>query len=124
MYLLHQVTREVASEIFHFVWRIRSIVEEETTKLKRLSELKTLLEQQKNPITLIENSIKRALQILSNELRKRKEKGAGKVITFVSTHNPNNPNIFPIIRQIFENFQHSKTMSNIFSGNKSNKLYA
>ena len=81
MCLLHQITREVASEIFHFVWRICSIVEEETTKLKRLSELKTLLEQQKNPITLIENSIKRALQILSNELRKSKEKRAGKVIT-------------------------------------------
>ena len=53
-----------------------------------------------------------------NELRKPKEKGREEIIPFVSTHNPNNPNIFPIIRQTFENFQHSKTISNVFNGKK------
>ena len=37
---------------------------------------------------------------------------------FLSTHNSNNANIFPIIRQTFENFHHSKTMSNVFSDKK------
>ena len=49
---------------------------EENTKLKRLSELKTSLKQQKYSIALIENSIKRTLQIPKNELRKPTEKGA------------------------------------------------
>ena len=98
--------------------RICAIVEEEETKLKRLSELKTSLKKQKYPIALIENSIKRALQVPLNELRKSKEKGREEIIPFVSTHNPNNPNIFPIIRQTFESFQHSKTMSNVFNGKK------
>ena len=47
--------------------RICAIVEEEETKLKRLSELKTSLRKQKYPIALIENRIKRALQVPLNE---------------------------------------------------------
>ena len=47
-----------------------------------------------------------------------KEKRAEEIIPFFCTHNCNNPNIFPIIRQTLENFQHSKTMSNVFSGKK------
>ena len=96
---------------------ICAIVEEET-KLKWLSQLKTLLRKQKHPIALIENSIKRASQVPLNDLRKPKEKGREEIISIVSTHNPNNPNIFPIIRQTFENFQYSKTMSNVFNGKK------
>ena len=46
-----------------------------------------------------------------------KEKRAEEIIPFLCTHNCNNPNIFPIIRQTLENFQHSKTMS-VFSGKK------
>ena len=73
---LRQITCEVASEIFHFFWLDAcAIVEQEETKLKRLSELKTSLRKQKYPIALIENSIKRALQVPLNELRKSKEKG-------------------------------------------------
>ena len=49
---------------------------------------------------------------------KPKEKGAEEVTPFLSAHNPNSPNIFLILRQVFENFQHSKTMSNVFSGKK------
>ena len=90
-------------------------IEEENTKLKRLSDLKTL-KQQKYPIALIENSIKRALQVPLNELMKPEEKGTEEIIPFLSTHNPNNPNIFPIIRQTFANFQRSKAMSNVFNG--------
>ena len=58
--------------------RICVIAEEEETKLKRLSELKASLRKQKYPIALIEKSM---------------EKGREKIIPFVSTHNPNNPNI-------------------------------
>ena len=44
-------------------------------------------------MTLIENSIKRALQISLNELKKPKDKGAEEIIPFLSTHNTNNPNL-------------------------------
>ena len=83
-----------------------------------MSELKISLKQQKYPIASIENSIKSALQIPLNELSKPKEERREEIIPFLSTHNTNNPNVFPIIRQTFENFQHSKTMYNVFSGKK------
>ena len=63
---LRQITREVVS--FCLARRICAIVEEEEAKLKRLSQLKTSLKKQKYPIALIENSIKRALQVPLNEL--------------------------------------------------------
>ena len=94
------------------------IVEEEDTKIKLLSKLKSSLKQQKYLVALIEYSIKKASQIPLKELRKPKEKGAEEIILFVYTHNPNDSNIFPIMRKIFENFQHFKTMSNVFSGKK------
>ena len=83
---------------------ICTIVEDENTKLKHLSELKTSLKQQKYPIALIQNSIKRALQLPLNKLRKPKGKITGEIIPFPSTHNPNIPNIFPIIRQALSAF--------------------
>ena len=60
--------------------RICTIAEEEEEKLKGLSELKTSLKQQKCPIALIENSIKRALQIPLNEPKKPKEKRRKEII--------------------------------------------
>lgn len=83
---------------FCLVWRICTIVEEEATKLKRFSELKILLKQQKHPIALTENSIKRNLQIPLTKLKKPKEKITKEITTLLSTQNSDNPNIFQIIR--------------------------
>ena len=101
---------------FRLARRICTIAEEEDTKLKRLSELKQSLKQQKYLIALIENRMKRALQIALNELKKPEE-------TFLFTHGLHNVNIFPIIRQKFQNFQRSKTclMSLVL---KTNTIYA
>ena len=100
-----------------FARRICAIVEEEETKLKRLSELKTSLRKKKYSIALIENSIKYASQVPLSEPTKPKEKGREETVS-LSTHNPNNAVIFPIVKQTFENFQHSKSISNIFNGKK------
>ena len=44
-------------------------------------------------IALIEDSIKRALQIPLNKLRKPKAKESEEIMPFLCTQNPNNPNI-------------------------------
>ena len=49
-------------------------------------------------IILKDNSIKRALHIPLNELRKAKVKGTEKMMPFLFTRNPHNPNIFRIIK--------------------------
>ena len=43
---------------------------------------------------------------------------AKEIIRFTLTYNPNNPNVFPIIKRSSDNFQYSKAMPNIFQGKK------
>ena len=50
----------------------------------------------KKCVALIENNIKRTLQIPLNELGKPKEKNGEEIMVALYTHSPNNPNIFPI----------------------------
>ena len=49
------------------------------------------------PKTLIENGSKKAKSIPQQELRKTKPRTKEDIVTFVSTHNPNNPNMWPLI---------------------------
>ena len=51
---------------------------------------------------------------LFEALRQPKTTKNDKIIPFSATFNPNNLNIFLILKQIFANFQYSKTISNIF----------
>ena len=53
-----------------------------------------------------------------NLLRRQKISKNEEIVPFTITHNVNNPNVFPIIEQSFDNFQYSKTMSNIFQRKK------
>ena len=41
------------------------------------------------------------------------------ILPFISTYNPNNPNVFPKIREIHRNLQSSKTLGKIFTKRKS-----
>ena len=40
------------------------------------------------------------------------------IVPFSATYNPNNPNVFLITKQSFDNFQYSQTMSSIFQRKK------
>ena len=60
----------------------------------------------------------RAKEIPFEILRQLKTAKYEKIIPFTITYNPNNPNVFPIIKQSFDNFQYSKTTSNIFQRKK------
>ena len=82
-------------------------------KEKHFKELRKTLLEQKYPKSLTEARILRAKEIRQPKIAKNEE-----IIPFTITYNPNNPNIFPIIKQSFDNFQYSKTMSSIFQRNK------
>ena len=60
----------------------------------------------------------RAKKISLEILRQPKTVKNEEIIPFTFTYNPNNPNVFPIIKQSFDNFQYSKTMSNIVQRKK------
>ena len=86
------------------------IVENQNQKQKKLNELQSTLQKQKYPKNLIENGIERALQIPQTDLRKPKARSNEKVLAFTTTFNPNNPDVFKIVKQSLD---HIKTSTNI-----------
>ena len=65
-----------------------------------MKELKQDLWQRKFPILLIQDGISKAMEKDTYELRKVKDKSnKNKMLLFVSTFNPNNPEVFGIIQQ-------------------------
>ena len=74
--------------------------------------------EQKYPNWLIEASVLRAKEIPHEILSQPKTAKIEEIIPFIHTYNHNNPNVFPIRKQSFDNLQYSKTMSNIFQRKK------
>ena len=50
------------------------------------------------PVRIIVSSIRKALEIPPNKLRKRREKQTEQFVSFISTFNPNNPPIYNTIK--------------------------
>ena len=83
---------------FSLARRICTIVGNENVKEKRFKELKSTLLEQKYPKSLIEASILTAREIPLEILRQPKNAKNEEIIIFTFTYNPNNPNVFPIIK--------------------------
>ena len=66
--------------------------------------------EQKYPKSPIEASILKAKEIPLEILRQPKAAKNEEIIPFTFTYNPSNPNVFPIIKQSFDNFHYSKIM--------------
>ena len=92
--------------------RICMIVERDEIKNERLQELKILLQKQKYPVEVIEKGIEKASKIPQCELRTSKTDEHNKNLALITTHNPNNPNIFPLVKNLVEQLKHSNNMKN------------
>ena len=64
-----------------------------------MNELKTALTHQKYPKRIIENGIEKAISINKSELRLVREKPNDSIITYVSTFDPKQPELFHAIQQ-------------------------
>ena len=84
--------------LFSRTRKICSIVENEKGKEKRFKELKKALLEQKYPKSLIEASILRAKEIPLKILREPKTAKIDVINPLTFTYNPNDPNIFPIMK--------------------------
>ena len=88
---------------FNLARRICTIVEEPDTTKEQLDYLKKKFTCQNYPQQITTYGIEKAQSIPKEELRKAKAKDNNNnknVLAFVSTHNPNNPNLFPIIKSM------------------------
>ena len=85
---------------YNLARRLCTIVDERTTLEQRLNQLRDILRHQDYPEKIIENGTKKAKSIPQETLRKPTEKSTDKnTLTFVSTHNLLNPDIFQIIKR-------------------------
>ena len=86
------------------------IVECFQEKENKLKELKLILEKQGYSKRIINNGIQKAERQPHENLRKEKNKTDENLLTFITTYNPNNPNLFPIIKQSVEQLKSSETL--------------
>ena len=90
------------------------------TKIKavKLIELKSILRKQRYPDKIIDSGIKKACDIPIDVLRSEKKRSKTQILPFVSTFNPNNTNVLPIIKNTIQNLQQSRTMKEVFKDYK------
>ena len=74
----------------------------------KLKELRTILKTQKYPKMVVEKGIEKALAIPQEQLRSEKLKKKDDILPFISAYNPNNPNVFPKVREIIETSKSQK----------------
>ena len=95
--------------------RICMLEENKNVRYMKLKVLRTILKTQKYLKMVVEKGIEKAVTIPQEQLRSEKLKKKVNILPFISTYNPNNPNLFPKVREIYENFQTSKTLGKIFA---------
>ena len=87
---------------YNLARRICTIVSDEETRNQRLDELKTYLINQQYPYKLVEDGIKKASELDREELINPKPRNENntQILPLVTTYNPRNKNITPIVRQL------------------------
>ena len=87
---------------FTMARRICTIVENTEAKMKHLENLKMNLTKYQYPKQLTEFGINKALSIPLQELRTPKTISNDKSLPFITTYNPNNPNVYDMIDKSVE----------------------
>ena len=93
-------------------------VENKNVRYIKLKKLRTILKTQKYPKMAVEKGIEKALAISQEQLRSEKLKNNDDILLFICTYNPNNPNVFPKVREIYGNLKTSKTLGKVFAKHK------
>ena len=83
---------------FSLARRVFTICENKQELEKELEDLKINLQKHGYPESLIINGFKKASMIPKEDLRRPKTKNEENILAFITTENPNNPNVFPLVR--------------------------
>ena len=79
-----------------------TIVENNDRKTVHLNQLRENLIKQKYPMKIIENGLTKVRHIPQSELRKSRQPDlVDNIIPFISTHSPNNPQIYNLIKSAY-----------------------
>ena len=94
--------------------RICTVAENSEVGKKSLDELQKVLYFQEYPQNLIQEAIQKATSIPIENLRASKAKTDSNNLAFVTTFNPNNKSIFPLIQTAFKSLQQSHETKEYF----------
>lgn len=97
--------------------RLRMIISNDEIVLQRMSDLKQALLKQKYPESVIDAGFQRALNLNKSELRRVRQNPEENVVTYVSTFNPKNPELFGTIRQNLNILYEDQKMNTILQTN-------
>lgn len=98
--------------------RLCTIIDDTERRDIRLEEMKRFLLSRGYPSKLIEDSIRKACAIPQHILRQPKPKTTTDTLPFVTTHNPNNPNLVPIIKSTLQVLKQDKHMNKVLQSSK------
>ena len=82
-------------------------MENNEVRKKHLDELQKVLYSQEYPQHLIQEAIQKVTSIPIQNLRVSNAKADSNDLAFVTTFNPNNKNVFPLIQTAFKSLQQS-----------------
>ena len=97
--------------------RLRMIISSDEKIPQRMLELKHTLLKQKYPENVIDAGIQRALNLNRSELRQVRQNPEDNVVTYVSTFNPKNPELFGAILQNLNILHEDQKMKAILQAN-------
>lgn len=103
---------------YNLARRICTIVSDKKIQKQRLSELRISLLKRNYPDTVISEGIRQATSIPRNLLLIPSEKKVEEVIPYVSTFNPNNTEMFGILRNSMHILTNDQTMREALSNSK------
>jgi len=98
--------------------RLCTIIDDVDVRNARLNEMKTFFMLRHYPEKLIEDSIKKACAIPQNILRQPKQKSTLNILPFVFTHNPQNPNLVPLVRSTLDILKTNTHMKKVLESSK------
>ena len=103
---------------YNLARRICTIVSDQSQKEKRLSELSNSLQKRNYPDTVISEGIKKAKSIPRNTLLSTQTQNKEEVLPYVSTFNPNNTEMFGILKSNMHILTNDQTMREALSESK------
>ena len=95
------------------------IVEDQDIRKRRLHDLKKILLRKQYPAEIINYGVNKALTQTTEELRRVREQATeNNLLCLVTTYNPNNPQVFQLIRKTLPMLNQNSSLKSIMSKTK------
>ena len=103
---------------YNLARQLRTIISEEKVLEKRMRELKSFLSKQNYPEQIIEHGLQQDMSLDKNLLRMVKAKPKENIVSYVSTYNHRDPEMFRVIMDNMPVLQEDEKMRNILPKHK------